>query len=91
MIFSKKISAQSARELYETDVLRKTQVYAFLGDSSSTEVNGKCIDLVNLLTNKIESMDEDCCLPVIDVIIDQRDGEYSVSFEGLLGVAVNNC
>ena len=89
MIFSKKISAQSTRELYETDVLRKTQVFAFLGDSSSTEVNGKCIELVNLLTNKIESMDEDCCLPVIDVIIDQCDGEYSVSFEGLLGVAVN--
>ncbi len=90
MIFSKKISDQSSRELYETDVLRKTQVFAFLGDSSSTEVNGKCIEIVNLLTNEIESMDEDCCLPVIDVVIDQRDGEYSVSFEGLLGVAVNS-
>lgn len=90
MKFEKKISAQYSSELYETDVLRKAQVYAFLGDSVSSEVNCKCLDLANFLNNRIESMDSDCCLPVIDVILNQRDNEYSVSFEGLLGVAVNS-
>lgn len=90
MNFEKKVSAQYSSELYETDVLRKAQVYAFLGDSVSSEVNCKCLDLANFLNNRIESMDNDCCLPVIDVILNQRDNEYSVSFEGLLGVAVNN-
>ena len=89
MNFEKKVSAQYSSELYETDVLRKAQVYAFLGDSVSSEVNCKCLDLANFLNNRIESMDNDCCLPVIDVILNQRDNEYSVSFEGLLGVAVN--
>ena len=89
MNFEKKISAQYSSELYETDVLRKAQVYAFLGDSVSSEVNCKCLDLANFLNNRIESMDNDCCLPVIDVILNQHDNEYSVSFEGLLGVAVN--
>ena len=90
MNFEKKISAQYSSELYEADVLRKAQVYAFLGDSVSSEVNCKCLDLANFLNNRIESMDEECCLPVIDVILNQHDNEYSVSFEGLLGVAVNN-
>lgn len=89
MNFEKKVSAQYSSELYETDVVRKAQVYAFLGDSVSSEVNCKCLDLANFLNNRIESTDNDCCLPVIDVILNQRDNEYSVSFEGLLGVAVN--
>lgn len=89
MNFEKKVSNQYSSELYEADVLRKVQVYAFLGDSVSSEVNCKCLDLANFLNNRIESMDNDCCLPVIDVILNQRDNEYSVSFEGLLGVAVN--
>lgn len=77
-------------EILETDVLRKTIINLFFDESIPVEISGECINLAKSLNNRIESMDRDCCFPVFNIMAHKVGEEYSVSFEGLLGVALES-
>ncbi len=77
-------------EIFETDVLRHTIVNLFFDESIPAEISGECINLAKSLNDHIESMDYDCCFPVFNIMAHKVGDEYSVGFEGLLGVALES-
>lgn len=77
-------------EILETDVLRHTIVNLFFDESIPTEISAECIDLAKMLNDRIESMDQDCCFPVFNIMAQKVGSEFYNNFEGMIGVALDS-